>query len=386
MSFIKLNDFTNSIEGLPTLNESVELTEKFSDSMPDWLAKRLLTTKLDYNYSHKGQERDFSDSEYHAHADINKTWDEREASYKKKNPSFGPNPTTYANVRGEESSKKQSLWNKFKQAGISLDTAEFTEGPVPERPGDPRLKDDDLIPIFLLDNNQVYAMGLNDAEEFRYEDDKGNTNYKAFSHVPTKYLLPRTVAFATVSKDEMGNREKINQDRKEARNELPKNYDRDMKTLDVRGPGREVYSDVHRGWTKLDKSGYAIIPMKDKYKEKLKEMRVGKIPQILDRVYRELNGVKSDIAQVFMSNDIKGDSELSDTFIRGVVNGFNSVKSDYNDLVNDIERITADTTTSEDEKAKALTSYTDSVIELENKLNDYLDDTNEYLGMDLDWI
>lgn len=385
MSFIKLNDFTNSIEGLPTLNESVELTEKFSDSMPDWLEKRLLTTKLDYNYSHKGNEQDFKDSEYHAKRNDNRTWQERDAYWKKKNPSFGPNSTTYANVRGDESEKKQSLWNKFKQAGISLDSAEFTEGPVPERPGDPRLKDDNLIPIFLLDNNQVYAMGLNDAEEFRYEDDKGNTNYKAFSHVPTKYLLPRTVAFATVSKDEMGNREKIHQDRREIRKELPKNYNRDVETAKkYGGSDREVYSQGRYG--KLDKSGYIIIPMKDKYKEKLKEMRVGKIPQILDRVYRELNGIKSDIAQVFMNSDIKGDSELSDTFVRAVVNGFNSVKSDYNDLVNDIERITADTTTSEDEKAKALASYTDSVIELENKLNDYLDDTNEYLGMDLDWI
>ena len=166
--FIDLKKLNESLENK---YQSFELNEKFGD-MPDWLSKRILTTK--YNIYDGQRRRDVG---------LHKTkgrWGATTDDLEKKDPKAGPR-ASYTNARG--ATGDQSLFGQLLAHGINMDSVNVIEGNKPEKRTDPRLKEPN-IPIFLFKNGQVYAKGINDNEEY-----SGDKSYKAFKYLPMKLLL-----------------------------------------------------------------------------------------------------------------------------------------------------------------------------------------------------
>ena len=138
---IKLKNLTESLEKKYTLIESNQLNEKLSDNMPDWFAKRLLTTKYtptsDFNYRDLGGR---------VHVGTKSTYLQNKGD--KKNPKAGKEPTY---KQADYWDHDQSLFSTMLKKGISLDTVNIIEGSVPISDNDQRLQPPN-IPIFLLDD------------------------------------------------------------------------------------------------------------------------------------------------------------------------------------------------------------------------------------------
>lgn len=326
MSLLKLNNLNESLER-KYLTESEELTETMAD-MPDWLKKRILTTKYTRNDGQYGRNMGVKDTSYRNGRDV----------IDAKNPEAGPRPT-YTKARGAKR-EDSSLFGQLLAHGINMDTVNIIEGPLPEKRTDPRLKEPN-IPIFLFPNGQVYAKGINDNEEYAAAE------YKAFKYVPMKTLLSEVSAFAYIDgtddnnfkvKDKRAAREKT---KNELRN-IP-NYNRDKSMAG--------HTDW-RGTPLFDKSGYKIIKTVDRYKDKLAEMKCSKIYDVLQEKEDYLKEVKEELANIFMNTDIKdmhnddpdfkaafkGSDNIFDTFARAVDNYNacishldNIMKSDWDD-------------------------------------------------------
>ena len=291
---VRLKNLNESLERKYGLNESTEtetteLTEKLSDSMPDWLKKRLLVTK----YSNGGNR-------------IYRNLGTHKSNADNKNPEddFSKRPT-YARGRGDVNTQDQSLFGRMLTKGINLDDVTVEEGAVPTKRTDPRLKEPN-IPIFLMKNGQVYAKGLNDQEEYR---DDGS---KPFKYVPMKTLLADCENFAYIDGNNDNNFSVEN--KRISRNLMNKslkdlpNYDR---VPNVDGSGEQYVPN--KGWVNLDKSGYIVIPTIEKYKQKLSELKCNKIHDILKEKEDYLNYVKEELSNILMNADIKSDLSNMDS-------------------------------------------------------------------------
>ena len=302
---VRLKDLNESLEkkyGLTesepvTLNESVTLNERLSDSMPDWLKKRMLVTK--YSRSGSNGRRDMK---LHKGDSITKN-PEKDS---KKEP-------TYVSSKGDERMKDQSLFGKMLDKGIDLDNVKVIEGDVPTKGSDPRLKEPN-IPIFLMKNGQVYAKGLNDKEEYR------DGGYKAFRYIAMKTLLADCEKFAYIdgADDSNFNVEAKKKSRGLMKQELEKDpyYNRDKAYA---GGSKYIRG---KGWLSVDKSGFPVFPTVEKYKDKLAEIKCSKIHDILKEKEDYLNYVKEEMANIMMNTDIKKDfnndsSDFSKAFSNG---------------------------------------------------------------------
>lgn len=311
---VRLKNLNESLErkyGLNESTETTELTEKLSDSMPDWLQKRLLVTK----YSNGGNKA-YRDLKLHKSNSDNKN---PEDDYSKR--------PTYARGRGDVNTQDQSLFGRMLTKGINLDNVTVEEGPVPAKRTDSRLKEPN-IPIFLMKNGQVYAKGLNDQEEYR---DDGS---KPFKYVPMKTLLADCEKFAYIDGTDDNNfsveNKRISRNlMKKSLKDLP-NYDR---VHNVERSGQQYVPN--KGWVDLDKSGYIVIPTIEKYKQKLSELKCGKIHDILREKEDYLNYVKEELANIMMNTDIKTDLNSSGSdFNTAFSKVFDTFKRAVNDLVN----------------------------------------------------
>lgn len=283
---LNLKKLNESIENKYILDESQTLNEKFSDSMPDWLGKRILTTKYATNGNSYG--RDFGIHKSSKDAKLNKI----EPDWKK--------VPTYAGKRGADKHNDQSLFGRFLARGIDLDNVKIIEGPNPEKRTDPRLKEPN-IPIFLLKNGQVYAQGLNDQEEYKEDE-----NYRPFKNIPIKTLLADVEKFAYIDGNDDTNFtiKQKKSDRQLSKAELSKipYYERDR----VNAGAKDRYISG-KGWVSIDKSGYFIVPTMDKYRDKLAELKCDKIHDILREKEDYLNSVKEELANILMNTDIRND-------------------------------------------------------------------------------
>lgn len=285
---VRLKDLNESLEkryGLAeptTLNESTELNERFSDDMPDWLKKRMLTTK----YSNKGS---------NGRRDMKLHKGDRETKNPEKDLSARP---TYVSSKGDERMKDQSLFGKMLEKGIDLDNVNVIEGDIPTKSSDPRLKEPN-IPIFLMKNGQVYAKGLNDKEEYR------DGGYKAFRYIAMKTLLADCEKFAYIdgADDSNFNVEAKKKSRGLMKQELEKDpyYNRDKNNA-----GGSRYFPM-KGWLQIDKSGFPVFPTVDKYKNELAKIKCDRIHDILKEKEDYINYVKEEMANILMNADVKTD-------------------------------------------------------------------------------
>ena len=158
---VRLKSLVESLEKKYDLNESTTINEKFSDNVPDWFAKRVLTTK--YSPSGRPRKRDMGGK---AHFGPGESEYDYVTSGKgsKKSPHAGKDPEY---KQSDYWSEDQSLFNKLRKRGISLDTLNVIEGPIPKDSTDARVKYPN-IPILLFDNGVVYIPGMKKNKKLGY--------------------------------------------------------------------------------------------------------------------------------------------------------------------------------------------------------------------------
>ena len=264
-----------------SLDKKYQLNEKMSDSMPDWLAKRILTMKYTPNYKNGPRG---SDLKLH------------KGTQAEKSPDFGPARVSYTNPRDDND--RQNIFSKFLDAGIDLSSVEVIEDALPQKRTDPKLKDP-YMPIFLFPNNQVYVKGINDNEEYmERSSDKYGT---AFKYLPMKTLLSEPVKFAYIKKDNdanfKANDKKV--ERRKVRDEIRNipNYNRLSR--------EETEEQRSMSWRRQpDKSGY--YPDPHKYDAALAKLKVSKISDDLSEAKKYLEEARD---QIF---DIQRDLSIED--------------------------------------------------------------------------
>lgn len=314
----KLTESLENKEDKKVISESIKLDEKLSDNMPDWLKKRLLTTK----YDPRGRR-------YSRDVNLHK------GNIDSKNPEAGPRPS-YAKARNDYSDP--ALFSKMLDRGINLDSVNIIEGPLPAKRTDTRLKEPN-IPIFYFENGQVYVKGVNDQEEYA-----GDGSYKPFKYLPQKTLLSDQVkAFAYIDGNDDSNftvKEKRS-NRVDYSSGLPDNYykekekDRYGKSLN---PGKYGY--------KMDKSGYVVIPTIDKYKRQLDEIKATKIYDVIKEQEEYLKDFQQEMANIFMGADLTDFNEYgTDIYavINDMIDDFQQAVSYFTRLQNEVDNIFANT-------------------------------------------
>ena len=275
------------------INESLDkkyyLMEKYSDSMPDWLGRRLDYTQhmhrgnYDNDSKYPALKRDDVEVDsltghrdlrgYGSKADINATRDKFTEYSDTLSPSY-----SYRGTPTRTQASQNSLYYNFRSLGIPLDKVEVQEGPIPVKASDRRLKEPN-IPIFLFDNGQVYAKGVNDNEIY-WDDEKE----RPFKHIPMKYLLSWAVSFAYIdgSNPANFNAHDIRAKRRSPKGTDWRRYERDK--------SKQV-SDEGKITTGFDKSGYPVPLDKwekanktyiSQYQEKILEKYREKLIEVID--------------------------------------------------------------------------------------------------------
>ena len=269
------------------INESLEkkyyLMEKYSDSMPDWLGRRLDYTQ----HMHRGNYT--NNFEYPAlkqdNVEVDSLTGHRDAigggsfapdidAVKDKFTEYSDTLSPSYSYRGTPTrtqDAQNSLYYNFRSLGIPLDKVEVQEGPMPVKASDSRLKEPN-IPIFLFDNGQVYAKGVNDNEIY-WDDEKE----RPFKHIPMKYLLSWAVSFAYIdgSNPANFNAHDIRAKRRSPKGTDWRRYERD-KSNQVSNEGKIK--------TGFDKSGYPV-PL-DKW-EKANKTYISQYQEKILEKYRE---------------------------------------------------------------------------------------------------
>ena len=317
---LKLKNLTESIEKRYNLNESHVLNEKLSDDMPDWFAKRLLTTK--YSSSGRPHQRDLGGT---AHFPGGSTNEYMKYKGDKKNPKAGKEPNYKQSEYGD-----QSLFTGLMNKGISLDTVKIIEGPIPISDSDKRLKMPN-IPILLLDDGVVYVPGLNDDEKLG--------SRKTLGAYDINTLLGKCKKFAYIDGNDPDNFKRFEKQNNRNAARVDSVYRADGPEKDRDGNslgGRKVTY-----WNKYDKSGYIIIPTVDKYKKKLDEIKASKIYDIMKEYEDYLNDAQQEIANYISSLSMKEYKDQYDTIddlqtvLSYAIDKYIRVEKHINEIVND---------------------------------------------------
>lgn len=316
---LRLRNLTESLEK-KYLNESHVLNEKFSDNMPDWFAKRLLTTK--YTPTSDISDRDLGGK---AHFNGGIGYNYLKGKGAKKNPNYGKEP----NYKQSEWGGDQSLFSKMLRRGISLDTVKVIEGKVPTSDTDPRLQSPN-IPILLLDNGVVYIPGMNDDEKFG--------SRKTLGAYDINTLLGKCEKFAYIDGNDPDNfkrKEKQDTRYQELSGSI---YRADSPEKDRNG--NPIGGVKNTYWNKYDKSGYKVIPPSDRYKDKLDEIKAGKIYEIMKEYEDYLTDSQQEIANYISSLSMKeyrsnmGTIEELQTILNSAINHYILADKHINEIVN----------------------------------------------------
>ena len=374
---LKLRNLTESLEK-KYLNESHVLNEKFSDNMPDWLAKRILTTK----YSMEGDDlrtRDLGGSAHYPNnvgSGYTKRRDYLAIKGSKKSPNFGKEPD-YMLTGGYG----QSLFSGLRDMGIRLDTVEVIEGPVPKNGSDARVQSPN-IPILLFDNGVVYIPGINDNEKLGGRKSLGAYGIDA--------LLSRCKKFAYIDGSNPNNffsdNERLNRlNQREGGIYRKNSYDLDRNGNPL--GGRTGFGEIP------DKSGYLPIPTMEKYKDKLDEVKAKKIYEIMKRYEDYLTDAQQEFANYISSLSME-EYRSNHSVIKVLQNRLKDAIDYYVTVDKYINEIVNDKSTTDEEKRNNLINLInsnypynwDGVQQLEREISGLKDVSNGVFNATIDWI
>lgn len=300
------------------------LNEAFSDSMPRWLKA----------FFRHDVSRDRVNDTRVTH---NKSARQRMARAMKAYPEIADFEDQEYTGRGD--SYYDYVFKKLSEAGLDLSRIKIIEAPVPTKGNDPILKDPNLVPIFLVENNGkygVYIKGFNDTQDTILPlPDGRQTRWK---YIGIKDLLDHTKAFAYFDKTDKDNYlpPDLIKDRVWNKANMPDNYERQPKDK----VGHFVSNWTNKGMFSgtVDKSGYIVNP--DRYLPKLKELKRKKLPKEVKKVYKRLNGFFQDMADCFASaaTDFDTFAELS-----AFSNDYkiDELRSNYKQVIYSLEELAA---------------------------------------------
>ena len=371
---VRLKSLVESLEKKYDLNESTTINEKFSDNVPDWFAKRVLTTK--YSPSGRPRKRDMGGK---AHFGPGESEYDYVTSGKgsKKSPHAGKDPEY---KQSDYWSEDQSLFNKLRKRGISLDTLNVIEGPIPKDSTDARVKYPN-IPILLFDNGVVYIPGMNDDEKLG--------GRKTLGAYDIDVLLGRCVKFAYIDGNDpnnfMGSERRIRRS-----TALPdKNFYRyGDKRVDREG---DPIGDL--GSWRTDKSGYHKIPPIERYKDQLNKIKASKIFDILQDIEDTLVDLQQEFSYYISSSSIKdydyGTFDIINIRLDRAVNA-------YRGVYKNVEHIMNDPNLTDERKKEVLVNLVNGnypyngngggLPNLNTKMAELKEVTNDKFNATIDWI
>ena len=375
---IRLNNLVESLEKRYNLsesrdlNESYRLNEKLSDDMPDWFAKRLLTTK--YTPTSRIYQRDLGGS---AHFNGDNAYNYLQGKGAKKNPNYGKAPE-YKQAEYDD----QSLFTGLLEKGISLDSVKIIEGPVPISDTDKRLQSPN-IPIFLLNDGVVYIPGVNDEEKLGSRKTLGAYKISA--------LLPQCKKFAYIDGNDPDNFKRKDKQGTRYQELSGSIYRADSPEKDRNGNPMGGVKNTY--WNKYDKSGYKVIPPADRYKDKLDEIKAGKIYEIMKEYEDYLTDAQQEIANYISSLSMKEYSSNMETIkklqtiLTDAINYYILADNHVNEIVND-------NSLNDKDKRDRLIDLINSnwpyrwegVKELTREINRLKDASKEVFNSTIDWI
>lgn len=310
MALLNLKSLNESLEKLygvdvdaincpAPLNES--LNEAFDPSWPKWMRARMSDLAK------------MNDSKY---TGWRSNWKPKTGMY-----------ADYKNTRDEDKYAR-GAWNNFASKSIPLDKLPVTEGPVPEKRTDERLKNEDLIPVWGFPNGQVYIPGFNDSEIYQnLKDNNKDLNGRAFKYIGTKYLMSEADKFATINKSDIsglsGARDAIRAGRK--MNKPDPEFDRTREPATWRGQRK-------------DRSGYIVDPKR--YERKLAKLRASNIYAELDRFYDIVMDYKIKIHDYLSTYDpFMGNSGSFSSIAETLMDKLSGVAAQYNRYCKQVEDI-----------------------------------------------
>lgn len=279
-----------------SLNESAKLNEKFSDSMPDWLKKRLGYT-IEYN-----------------DAQAPSGWQTLRFRMNKLQNKYPNASIPYAQKQrgGRSRESAYALGPQFLEAGVDLNKVEVTEAPVPSKV--PRTtKNQQFIPIFAFANGQVWAKGINDRELANYDAIPGHGG-EAFNKIPNSEIINNAVAYAYIDLSAKGATDKLKKQRADLKAELEA-----IPEISRGVPGADTYvfSDSKGRsigqWVNRDKSGYLKINAAryaNVAKELAKNKKYRRLPTLLDECTEKFDYYKHQLNMIFDEIDLT-DTDLS---------------------------------------------------------------------------
>ena len=259
---------------LKALNEGFEnkykLEEAFDDSMPKWLKDRLAYSAVQSGDS-KVHSNKFKPYGYENGAD-NKYSGQPRASFQQ-NRSTG------------ESGWGLSLASQFLKAGVDLSKVKVVEAPIPNKI--PRItKNNQIIPVFLLDNGQVWAKGINDREEY------SGYPYESFKSMKADDILSKCKAYCYIDLSDpnintVGEKRFNRQKLKAELNHIP-NYFRTESNY----------------WDRVDKSGYTNKYNVKRYQEKARELKLKNVDSMIETCAQKIVDYKTQLSDILSEVDI----------------------------------------------------------------------------------
>lgn len=270
------------------------------------------------------------------------------------NEAFSPSAPNW--LRNFLISNSEVLRRVLNRAGVSLDTAEFKEYPVPTSNRDQIKTRDDLVVFYLLTDDRgrdaLYIPNIDRDENSLYIDG----DYVKYRYIAWGKIFDRCKAICYVEKDNSSNF--IPDEKRSSRQELTRSgYGKFQRYASTTNPNRRFskkeQDSIQSYWrtqnTKFDKSGYVLDPERlkrelENHPEIAKRGESKKLESIANRL-RELNdAISNAFSYVTYSSssivrpDVLEDINSASNNLLNATRAFNSV---LNSVLNDGETLSS---------------------------------------------
>lgn len=316
--FLKMNNLTEALEkkysieknDKQTLNESVKMNEKFDDSMPKWLKDRIAYSSISSGDS-----------------SVKNPLNSRRRRTRSGNPFAAdikyPNQfriTGQKNRSTGESGGELGLARQFLNQGVDISKIKIHEAPIPDKIPR-RTKNQQIIPIFHLPNGQVWAVGINDREEYQM-------TREPFSR-SKQQVLDDCVDYAYIDLndeniDTVGEIRKKRAELKQELNKIP-NYYR---------------NDSWNNWD-ADKSGYSNKVNTKRYKEIAKKLKYKKLPSLIEDCGIQITEYKEQITDILEELDMFEDDSKTNGILNKLIDALRNLRDAntcYTDALSALDR------------------------------------------------
>lgn len=238
----------------------------------------------------------------------------------------------------KELSRNRWLRDALLNAGIDISKLKAHEAPIPDKV--PRnSKNQKIIPVFLMDNNEVWVKNYNDYDSYGYVDTGSwsTSGYKTFKQMNSQQIIERTKDYCYLEKADPAITDKPVE---------KKRFDRQKLQQELRQLGNYFRTaEENQRWqsASFDKSGYQTKDLKIKYRDELVKRHIKDVDSRYVKACEDaqtLTSVLQDLVEDADINDkdsFRNIRHATDTLIdianymgsmRDAMEGYNKVKDD----------------------------------------------------------